>query len=290
MLKKTLLLCLLLQSLDTLAQETDVDWFPVGARWEYQELLLGGTSPGCALEVTKDTLIESKLCKIIKSKGCLIPDPFGTETAILYSETNRVYWYFDDRFHLLYDFTVQVGDTLRVGVPYSGFNDSTIHREVVDSTGFLTIGTKEYRAYWTRNLLEDAWYISSLPTVERIGNVNYLLPQDQLSEVSVGPLLIYSDSCTTMELAVEQCVPTSRFCPFDVEERCDTMTFTQETADVSIQSLSIYSLSGKLVRTVNDIGFSNPITLDISTLPDGIYIAHALTRQNSYSFKFIVHH
>jgi len=303
MLKKTLLLCLLLQSLDTLAQETDVDWFPVGARWEYQQRSFSSTT-SCQVEVRKDTIIDARSCKVFKT-NCA-PEP--EDTFYLCPEGEKVYRYADSTFHILYDFTAQLGDTITTWVPFAGIGsifESKIHKEVVDSVGFVILAGKEYRAYWTTNPIDLGSSFSFLPrpVVEKFGDFDFMLPQF-IANVTF-PLTFYEDSCTTLQL---NCLPT--LCQYELEERCDTTTQVENLslfqelkvypvpadAALVIQNPSnqiveyqIYTINGQRMGT-GTIQGKNQTPIFTGNLPNGIYLLATYTHQGTQYRKIVVQH
>ncbi len=301
MLKKTLLFCLLLQSLYTLAQETDVEWFPVGARWEYQQRSFSSTT-SCQVEVRKDTIIDARSCKVFKT-NCA-PDE---TTFYLCPEGDKVYRYADSTFHILYDFTAQPGDTITTWVPGAGIGgtfESKIHKEVVDSVGFVTLGGKEYRAYWTFDPFDLGSSFSFLPrpVVEKFGDLDFMLPQF-IANVTF-PLTFYEDSCTTLQF---NCLPT--LCQYELEERCDTITqlgnislFKElqvypiparehlfiKNLPAEVSHYSISNISGRQVKTGTITQTS--ADLDVSSFENGIYLLTLWSERSRITEKIIVHH
>jgi hypothetical protein len=96
-------------------------WPPVGAKWHYSYLPCSMGGYGCSewikefiyFEAVKDTILNDTLCtKIIveyhNDKGAVkyLGDEF------IHSTENQVYNYHHGHFYLLYDFSLQVGDTV----------------------------------------------------------------------------------------------------------------------------------------------------------------------------------
>lgn len=82
-----------------------MEWFPVGAKWHYES---GNTSPlnpvySHHFIVEKDTVIEGKTCRLISGDN--------TKNAV-YEENGCVYYFFNDKFRKMYDFSVDVGDVV----------------------------------------------------------------------------------------------------------------------------------------------------------------------------------
>ena len=99
--KRSLLLFSVLVSMAINAQ---IEWAPIGAEWYYDL----GLSDYIKYMSEKDTLIDGKTCKIIT--GISAGNETFSHREIMYEESGKVYYYFDDKFRKIYDFTVQKGD------------------------------------------------------------------------------------------------------------------------------------------------------------------------------------
>jgi hypothetical protein len=101
-------------------------WFPVGAEWYYD---WGDTNWGSHARwhyvVEKDTVVEGENCSLIRceskkrirydNNGEL--DSYWVEGAtggdeIVYEDNGCVYYYFDGKFRKIFDFSVNVGDSI----------------------------------------------------------------------------------------------------------------------------------------------------------------------------------
>jgi len=87
-------------------------WAPNGAKWYYNEP--NSTNPNCiTYESIQDTIIQSSNCKIIEVKrnnATLI----GKEYIKQNGDSIFYYNYYANSFHLLYNFSSKVGDTINV--------------------------------------------------------------------------------------------------------------------------------------------------------------------------------
>jgi hypothetical protein len=97
---------------------TATDWFPVGAKWYWSNWCIN-YPPFCSyytVEITKDTLIQSKLFK--KGEYTLYDEsnPNGNkilDATILFEENNgKINYLFRDSLYRMYDFNLNVGDTM----------------------------------------------------------------------------------------------------------------------------------------------------------------------------------
>ena len=88
------------------------EWFPIGAEWYYE----WGNSMNSFMPiykrqyfVEKDTVIEGKTCRIINGEN---NQYMGITKYIVYEENGIVYYYFNNGFRKIYDFSVNEGDTV----------------------------------------------------------------------------------------------------------------------------------------------------------------------------------
>lgn len=114
--KKILLfLILLCSSASVYAQE----FATVGSKWTYQNIGSSGLGFPVAIQfrVEKDTVIDERYCTIINSYSLFDDGRWQQGESEIVASTasgDTVYVYFDDSFHIIYDFTAEVGDTIEV--------------------------------------------------------------------------------------------------------------------------------------------------------------------------------
>lgn len=175
------------------------EFAPIGAEWyyNYTESLAGPETGYYLLKSVKDTTIDSKVCRIlthtyINSKGIAL----RKGESILYEDAKekRIYRYLFGNFYLLYDFTKTTGDTIIVKEPYSETKYDSIVT-VVDSVGIETVSENiQLKVLYVRPV-EGRKYDFQGKIVEKIGNLLYLFPFNQL--VCDGgcplPLRCYND-------------------------------------------------------------------------------------------------
>ena len=86
---------------------TQSKFAPNGAEWYYSDPGLFSSNPLNSYEkyITKgDTVIEVKICKIIRRQNF---------SEVMYEENNKVYYRYKNDFKLIYDFAVNIGDTIK---------------------------------------------------------------------------------------------------------------------------------------------------------------------------------
>jgi len=187
LIKKLLFVFLIAISCRISAQE----FAPVGSIWHYDE---GTVSPEIitfqTIESVSDTSINGTPCrKMIRiSRYSATPD---TSYLYMYSVNDSVFFYIDNDFHLLYDFSATAGDTITLGY-YTTQSGSPLLM-VIDSTGIIDINGQI-------RTLQDVTCGDGISVefggivIEGIGNINYMFPL--LDNFVDGPLRCYQDSIT----------------------------------------------------------------------------------------------
>lgn len=167
------------------------EFAPVGSKWHYDE---GTFNPNLitfqTIESVSDTIINSVPCrKLIRvSRFSGTPD---TSILYMYSMNDSVFFYIENNFHLLYDFSAIAGDTITLGY-YTTYNGSPLLM-VIDSTGTIDVNGQirslQYITCGDGISIEFGGIV-----IEGIGNTNYMFP---LPDNSMdGPLRCYEDSIT----------------------------------------------------------------------------------------------
>jgi hypothetical protein len=220
---------------------SQTEWAPIGAEW-YYTYREGAATPATGyyhLKSIKDTLIDSKLCKVIEKT---LVDSRGNKSVegfeYLYTDIseNKVYRYKYEDFYLLYDFTKEVGDTIIIKEPYSvALYDSIV--VVIDSISSEVISDSlQLKTYYLDKILElskpELQFSGKI--IEKIGNYSYFFPKDQL--VCDGgcpdPLRCYSDDL----LNFVSYYPYPPYYPYSWP--CDT--FYTSSVLVSLLDVDIY--------------------------------------------------
>ena len=96
------------------------EWFPVGARWEVNQLIF--FPPGNTyfnIRVVGEDTLDGRLMRRLEG-GCACA-PWH-DYSYVYEDNDRVYAYdpFGGSYKLLYDFTLEPGDTLTYALPDDG--------------------------------------------------------------------------------------------------------------------------------------------------------------------------
>jgi hypothetical protein len=194
-------------------------WPPIGAKWHYsyQPCSIWGCSSSVKefiyFEAVKDTIVNDTLCtKIIveyhNDKGVI--KFMGYE--FIYSSENQVYNYHHGHFYLLYDFSLQVGDTVKL---FIGSNselfqqleeinlntiDSLTIKYIIIKKNSVNIGgintTSIEMEYSNEYFQMPRLSFESQQIVKNIGSLDFLFGNlfTGIESGFYGPLRCYSDS------------------------------------------------------------------------------------------------
>lgn len=94
-------------------------WYPIGTTWyfNYQEQLTFPADGFTKYTVIKDTVVNTKPSKLIKREWIRYTgDTLSVSYVIVREENSKVYYYYNNAFQLMYDFTLNVGDTLAINL------------------------------------------------------------------------------------------------------------------------------------------------------------------------------
>ncbi len=82
---------------------------PIGAEWHYSSYVIAPLDNFFLYQVEKDTTINGKTGRKINR---ITSNAEVLEYEILYLDSNKVYYWFENDFHLMYDFAAEIGDTV----------------------------------------------------------------------------------------------------------------------------------------------------------------------------------
>lgn len=269
------------------------EFAPVGAEWYYD---YGYGVAGVGYEhffVEKDSVYKEKVCrKVSVTRYFYTGEIREAYSFYLYEEDEKIFYSYRDTFYILFDFNLDIGDTIKYAVPYdytfpdSEFYDS-ITIQLVDSIGQLEVNGSGFRKYWLSEpiLIDQGSGGFFNCFTERIGGCEYFFPY----EWNLGPDLfgvsfrcyfdyeldirnIYGRPCDTVFsiLSINQ----SQNMPFKLWINNNTLNIeTNNIVHFNNQfNLTIYSINGMVI---NDqwIHLTNSMyQLELNSIPKGIYI------------------
>ncbi|HBS88317.1 MAG: hypothetical protein A2W91_17630 [Bacteroidetes bacterium GWF2_38_335] len=272
--KSTILSVLFAISLQITAQ----NFAPIGSIWHYtQGTLNPDVTSFKTLESVSDTIINGKNCrKLIEVERYL--DTIGTSFQYMYSENDSVFFFADDNFHLLYDFSAIKGDTIILEY-FSTWNGTPL-KMIIDSTSLIMVNDQERKIQFIT--CGDGVVIEfGNHVIEGIGNTSFMFPT--MDGSLNGPLRCYQDTSTGLFLNPFH--PAYEWNHEDCEEIITGITEPIWSDDISIfpnpanstisirniykpATYKIYNLNGEILLSGNVIGLSE---INISGLSKGFY-------------------
>jgi len=187
--QKTLLIFIIFLEISsyTIAQ---TEFAPIGAKWYYsyyKDEELRFPIEYFTYESVKDTLVNGKTCnKLDIWYYNLKKESVYWGFDLLYSDSGRVYYFYKNKFQLLYDFNVKVGDTLNLllynpNIPrIKDLTDTHYVKYRVRETGTIKINNEQLRYYDLNTIkIEDLIiYGDQLcfddRIIEKLGDTNFI--------------------------------------------------------------------------------------------------------------------
>lgn len=267
-------------------------WADSGATWHYnfQNFNLEGYSE---LSYQGDTLIQGiEVKKILKRLNYvdfvleeeLLDVFYGYE--YMYSDSDRVYQFIDNEFKILYDFSVQIGDTITLflsDVDMDAFACNIGHA-IVTETGVENVNGEELRFYVIETIEEFDTHFNG-KIIENIGAIDHYMfsePYCIITDVIRGPLRCYQDDdfelymnpeyvgyCDSLA-DIDTSIPSISLTNFDLSISPNPAKNTihlKLNNNTQAKRIRVYSIKGKVIMDIEFIS-----TLDISQLQNGIYL------------------
>lgn len=259
---------------------------PVGAEWYYKgNPFLSSYGIGYVrFGVEKDTIIDGYECSKITGKEYRpTGDTLDFGPDFLRYDNGKVYYHKYGQFRLMYDFTQNVGDTLEV-FNYSQFGGDSLSYLVVDSIYYADYGGEQLKTYIYTPLEIGGGIQYFGPVVERIGDLFWLYPQyGVLFDSEPGHLRCYIDSNMYYNRSVSGTTPCDEYfqnpTKIDEYELAESLEIYPNPTDGSfsikntsfVRKVSIFDISGKLLKELKNKSQLETMTIDISDLPKGFY-------------------
>jgi hypothetical protein len=268
------------------------EFAPIGAEWYYTKTIsynppvFGYIKHKCI----KDSVVQGQKVKVLEvthSFNDLAISLIGYE--YLMQKGDSIFYWKGNTFHLLYNFSLQKGDSLLLYSEMANacFDKTNYGWNRIDSVFSKKINNIELKAYNSSGINNSVWGFYE-PTVEAIGNLGYLFPQNLpcgVYDVPIyGSLRCYSDHSIGYFSADPSlsCDSTSNF-PDDVGVFRQENFFSvypnptkgllfaefrnnDEYADFK---MGIYDLLGMKKMEVHVK--SDKMTIDLSKMPKGNY-------------------
>lgn len=295
--KKLILILGLIAPLFSVAQ---LQWFPMGAEWYYNLPNTEATTNYVALKVDKDTVIGSKACKkIIFSTNA----PAYSWSEIFYQSSDSIFYFNSGMFHLLYNFSAEVGDTITVHSstfkPTRGFfYDDSIKSFAYRITKIdsVNISGKWLKRQSIVRLTSSDWSFEGISNpsviVETIGNLNYFFGQSNNSNPEMNSPLCRCYNGGGIEYKSAE---WGKECDFiqstEVKERKGDMNVIVSNDNIlitsanTIKTITVISLDGKI--HYSQYFHNHKVTIPATYLLHGFYIVSMIDVFNQEYTKII---
>lgn len=299
LMKKTLLFILSFISLISTSQE----WAPVGAKWFYTAPINGKC---ITIESVKDSIIDGNESKLIDIRYC--SDNRLISTEIIQQKGDSLLYLNDGIFHLFYNFSAKVNDTVKVHTkkftPTMGFLNygypTTLDRFAYKIASYDSINIS---GQWLRTQQVDNLYNYSLwsisiydpAIIERIGSLCYFFGRTAgiTPEDFVGQLRCYTDDSISYK------APNWEYdCDYDIRTGLlDPISMNEiniypnpfeteiiiEVSDQEYFIATVYNISGNIVYSTNCSGKGSIG----SELQKGMYILRIDSGNQQRHFKIL---
>lgn len=287
------------------------EWAPIGAEWFYNRPNAFNQLHYIKFKSVKDTVINDKKSKIINVQNIC-----GSSTDLLneyfYQEGGEIYYYNKNnkKFHLLYDFSAKVGDTITVhsdvfkpSESFLSYSDTLpFFRYVIIEIDKIEIFGKQRIRQKVRDIENSEWgFVRPFDMdnynyiIEGIGSLVYMYGASYNVVMEEDPLLLrcykdkdisytnpcWQDACD-VGLAVNNFTKSS---PIDVFPN-PIENEINVNSNEQIINIEIFSTAGEKVYSRNYL-YENSTKLSLSFLPNGCYIMHTTTKENNYINKII---
>lgn len=279
-----------------LSQE-NIIWFENGATWYYKygEGLEAQSAGYEKLEVIGDTVVNNIDYRIINRIRVFST---GVEQVLnnLYlrynSENDQVFRFSDSTEYLLYDFSVEVGDTIIVEV-INGLGEVSYCNLLVDSIRIELFSDSIQRRVQYCTETQNFQFRFAGRIVEGIGSEVFLFPVDELAcdAGCADNLRCFSDSkvkITSPNIGCDELITNTDLI---IKQKNELKVFPNPAQDL----LYIESMNPMLSVTILDLNGSDIIkksvyselitSLDIQSLDSGIYIIRILFRDKYFETR-----
>lgn len=171
-----------------------LEWAPLGATWYYEAGNSVSQAKKClVMESVKDTLVMGMPSSVLQ--GYVLEVNGDTTLAGQYTFNDRmvihqrgdsVFYLRGNQFELLYDFSLDAGDTMNIVTPLpydpDGHHPDTMIQVIIESVGEIvvdhdTLRTQEIKI--NQDAFNSNFWMDGL-NIEKIGNTSFLLPVHSL--------------------------------------------------------------------------------------------------------------
>ena len=281
------------------------DFAPTGAKWHFQNFSWGGSGSSYhTIEANRDTTINGNFCTILeKDTGLIIP----AAQLIIWEGNNKVYFFENNQFKLLFDFNLNAGDTLTYHIPvnYIHYNlicgvtnpdSSKTDRAIVDSTQNLIINSQTLKTLYTSPLSHnDTNYLQcDLGQItERIGSTSGFLGHSLMQCLGGSPshFRCYSDNLINYKPVSEECDYATSINSYEINGSLSifpnptSSNFTINEID-NPYDLLIYNTVGQVIYKENDVATTNNV-IDVAQFARGVLFVRIESEGKAFYQKVV---
>ncbi|MBL4755264.1 MAG: T9SS type A sorting domain-containing protein [Flavobacteriales bacterium] len=289
-------------------------WFEGNPKWEYDyaDFCIVQTLGWDRVFYEQDTLIQGKTCALFKVKSYRKPffDPGFSQNSefILYDSADVVYKVVSGNFVQLYDFNLQIGDTIEINI----FNITT-NPVLCDDTLFVVIDTIDRIVLNNDTLRIQRWKLlnntsvfgTSIDIIEKIGVVGRF-PFDMSSQWGCGIDACYPFSFTCYANdSLDFNYPLTNSCSITPSvigiEELDKQAIkispnpTSGRIKLSLESavesanIQVIDYHGRLVHAEKLRGGKFEHQIDLSNLDKGLYLVLLLQGDKRMTQQVVLH-
>lgn len=270
-----------------LAQE----WAPPGTRWYYSQRSFSPNVGVHVMEVIGDTIINGRDCRVLENaESCSVRAPF------VYLEDRRIYYYneYTESFHVLYDFNLKAGDTLKVFIKEEATWPDTFYARI-DSVGSVLINNDTIQVQYISNLFElNEGLKIGQEIYENIGSNFFFVPVYGFCDIPASPLRCYEDPNRGLYQFITEF--TCDHVPIEEKEKASLIKLNPNptygevnisSSEQVISEIEVFDLNGRVSSRIGALHHLN-YTLQSADLPKGIYFVRILfTDSRTAVHKFI---
>ena len=144
------------------------EFAPIGAEWYYNCCAEGGNilrSHFNYIVSEKDTVIEGNSCRVLRRYSD--NSNIANGEYIIKQEKGKIYYYYQDKFNLLFDFDAKVNDTVEFTYKYQKYHDDfPMYTDTIFSARYqvesITTNAQNLKTFGTKILEEDKFAVDGM--------------------------------------------------------------------------------------------------------------------------------
>lgn len=266
--------------------EYNLNFASVGTKWIYRFTGLGGYG-SVKYESIADTIIENKNCRKIKSTRILNTGPTGQSRIIsesnsfYYTKSDSIFTYSNDQFIYILHFNLSLNDTLSTINPNIKYFVSKIEKinigEVVNKYTITDscFGRKHnYTAIANIGVLEDPIFF--IPICTDLKEITHMLCYFESGKLS------YGDKTFCESLVINDEINDN--IGFEIYPSV-VQNMLNIKSSIDFKNISITNIHGKILKSTP---YTEGVSLDVSNLPNGLYILQLIDNQGKRAVKKFV--